>query len=59
MRREQVIEVLRGALLPLPHVNAAWLGAPIELSFVADLDDLAAKLPGAERLLGDLLAELG
>ena len=31
----------------------------VELSFVADLDDLAAKLPRAERLLGDLLAELG
>jgi predicted nucleotidyltransferase len=84
MRREQVIEVLRGALLPLPHVNAAWLGGSdafgraAELSDVdlrvdvddghvaapfgaveADLDDLAAKLPLAERLLGDLLAELG
>jgi hypothetical protein len=30
-----------------------------ELSFVADLDDLAAKLPRAERLLGELLDELG
>ena len=30
-----------------------------ELSFVAGLDDLAAKLPRAERLLRDLLEELG
>ncbi|HEV2892679.1 MAG TPA: hypothetical protein VG411_02915 [Actinomycetota bacterium] len=30
-----------------------------ELSFVADLDDLAAKLPRAERLLRELLDELG
>jgi hypothetical protein len=30
-----------------------------ELSFVADLDDLAAKLPRAERLLRQLLDELG
>jgi hypothetical protein len=26
MRREQVVELLREALLPLPYVNAAWLG---------------------------------
>ena len=26
MRRQQVIEVLRDALLPLRFVNAAWLG---------------------------------
>jgi hypothetical protein len=31
----------------------------VELSFVAGLDDLAAKLPWAERLLRDLLEELG
>jgi hypothetical protein len=31
----------------------------VELSFVAGLDDLAAKLPRAERLLRDLLDELG
>jgi hypothetical protein len=30
-----------------------------ELSFVADLDDLAAKAPRAERLLRELLDELG
>jgi hypothetical protein len=30
-----------------------------ELSFVADLDDLAARLPRAERLLRELLDELG
>ena len=30
-----------------------------QLSFVADLDDLAAKLPRAERLLRDLLDQLG
>ena len=29
-----------------------------ELSFVADPDDLAAKLPTGERLLGQLVAEL-
>jgi predicted nucleotidyltransferase len=136
VRREQVVEVLRDALLPLSWVNAAWLGgsdafgradelsdvdlqvdvddghvaatfgaveaalasyhryvlaplaelyrvrhAParhdfgtrytgddlppgvqqtlVELSFVRDLDDLAAKAPRAERLLRDLLDELG
>ena len=31
----------------------------VELSFVRDLDDLAAKAPRAERLLRDLLEELG
>jgi hypothetical protein len=31
----------------------------VELSFVAGLDDLAAKLPRAERLLRELLDELG
>jgi hypothetical protein len=31
----------------------------VDLSFVAGLDDLAAKLPRAERLLGELLGELG
>ena len=31
----------------------------VELSFVAGLDDLAAKLPRAERLLRDLLDQLG
>jgi hypothetical protein len=29
-----------------------------ELSFVTGLDDIAAKLPRAERLLGELLDEL-
>ena len=65
MRREQVVEVLRAALEPLAFVNAAWLGGSDafgradELSFVADLDDLAAKLPRAERLLRELLDVLG
>jgi hypothetical protein len=31
----------------------------VELSFVRDLDDLAVKAPRAERLLRDLLDELG
>jgi hypothetical protein len=31
----------------------------VELSFVTGLDDIAAKLPRAERLLRDLLEELG
>jgi hypothetical protein len=30
-----------------------------ELAFVTGLDDIAAKLPAAERLLGELLDELG
>ena len=30
-----------------------------ELAFVTGLDDIAAKLPAAERLLGELLEELG
>ena len=56
--------MLHRALEPLPHVNAAWLGGSDafgradELSFVADLDDLAAKLPKAERLLRELLDSL-
>ena len=30
-----------------------------ELAFVTGLDDIAAKLPAAKRLLGELLEELG
>jgi predicted nucleotidyltransferase len=78
-RRQQVIELLHGALEPLAWVNAAWLGGSDafgradELSDVdlqVDVDDghvaatfgpveIGAKLPAAERLLGELLDELG
>ncbi|HEX7149540.1 MAG TPA: hypothetical protein VF512_18675 [Actinomycetota bacterium] len=40
MRREQVIEVLRGALLPLPHVNAAWLGGSDAFGRADELSDV-------------------
>ena len=30
-----------------------------ELAFVTGLEDIGAKLPAAERLLGELLEELG
>jgi predicted nucleotidyltransferase len=48
-----------GVVRPVP-LDPAELDATLaELSFVADLDDLAAKLPRAERLLRELLDELG
>ncbi len=40
MRREQVIEVLRDALLPLPHVNAAWLGGSDAFGRADELSDV-------------------
>jgi predicted nucleotidyltransferase len=40
MRRQQVIEVLRGALLPLPHVNAAWLGGSDAFGRADELSDV-------------------
>lgn len=40
MRREQVIQVLRGALLPLPHVNAAWLGGSDAFGRADELSDV-------------------
>jgi hypothetical protein len=101
MRRQQVIEVLRAALLPLSRVNAAWLGGSDAFGRADELSDVdlqmdvddgfvaatfgaveaalaaaspivarlvlpmptwhghAAKLPRAERLLRELLDELG
>src|SRR4029450_13715439 len=63
VRREQVIELLRGALAPLAWVNAAWLGGSDafgradELSDVdlqVDLDDghVAATFRAGEAGLG-------
>jgi hypothetical protein len=40
MRRQQVIEVLRAALLPLPHVNAAWLGGSDAFGRADELSDV-------------------
>ncbi|MFL6226407.1 MAG: hypothetical protein ACJ75K_27245 [Actinomycetes bacterium] len=40
MRREQVVEVLRGALLPLPYVNAAWLGGSDAFGHSDELSDV-------------------
>jgi hypothetical protein len=40
VRREQVVEVLRGALLPLPHVNAAWLGGSDAFGRADELSDV-------------------
>ena len=40
MRREQVIELLRAALLPLPHVNAAWLGGSDAFGRADELSDV-------------------
>jgi hypothetical protein len=40
VRREQVIEVLRDALLPLPHVNAAWLGGSDAFGRADELSDV-------------------
>ena len=40
MRREQVVEVLRGALLPLPYVNAAWLGGSDAFGRSDELSDV-------------------
>jgi hypothetical protein len=40
VRREQVIEVLRGALLPLSYVNAAWLGGSDAFGRADELSDV-------------------
>jgi hypothetical protein len=40
MRREQVVEVLREALLPLPYVNAAWLGGSDAFGRSDELSDV-------------------
>jgi hypothetical protein len=40
VRREQVIEVLRGALLPLAWVNAAWLGGSDAFGRADELSDV-------------------
>src|SRR5512132_2183865 len=40
VRRAQVIEVLRGALLPLPYVNAAWLGGSDAFGRSDELSDV-------------------
>jgi hypothetical protein len=40
VRRERVIEVLRDALLPLPHVNAAWLGGSDAFGRADELSDV-------------------
>ena len=40
MRRQQVVEVLRGALLPLPFVNAAWLGGSDAFGRSDELSDV-------------------
>jgi hypothetical protein len=40
MRREEVVEVLREALLPLAHVNAAWLGGSDAFGRADELSDV-------------------
>lgn len=40
MRREQVIELLHGALLPLAWVNAAWLGGSDAFGRADELSDV-------------------
>ena len=40
MRRQQVIEVLRAALLPLAYVNAAWLGGSDAFGRADELSDV-------------------
>jgi len=40
VRREQVIELLHGALLPLPYVNAAWLGGSDAFGRSDELSDV-------------------
>ena len=40
MRREQVIELLHGALLPLAWVNAAWLGGSDAVGRADELSDV-------------------
>ena len=40
MRREQVVEVLREALLPLSYVNAAWLGGSDAFGRADELSDV-------------------
>ena len=40
MRREQVIELLHGALLPLAWVNAAWLGGSNAFGRADELSDV-------------------
>ena len=40
MRREQVIELLHGALLPLARVNAAWLGGSDAYGRADELSDV-------------------
>jgi hypothetical protein len=40
VRREQVIELLHGALLPLPFVNAAWLGGSDAFGRSDELSDV-------------------
>src|SRR5512132_2247696 len=40
MRREQVVEVRREALLPLPYVNAAWLGGSDAFGRSDELSDV-------------------
>jgi hypothetical protein len=40
MRRQQVVEVLRAALLPLSWVNAAWLGGSDAFGRADELSDV-------------------
>jgi hypothetical protein len=40
MRREQIIDLLRGALLPLAWVNAAWLGGSDAFGRADELSDV-------------------
>jgi hypothetical protein len=44
---------------PRPDLPAQVQETLAELAFVTGLDDIAAKLPAAKRLLGELLEELG
>jgi hypothetical protein len=65
VRREQVIELLHGALLPLARVNAAWLGGSDAYGRADELSDVDLQVDvddghvAATFRRGDALAALG
>ncbi len=48
MRRDELIEVLRRALEPLPYVNAAWLGGSDAFGRADELSDIDLQLDVAD-----------